>query len=164
MAHLTIEFNTDNQEWQKHLPNSQQLCERMIRETIAHNTINDYAEKITISVLLTTDAVIQALNHRHRHKNTPTNVLAFPQYLLNPYCYDGPKTHILLGDIALSLETIKKEAKGQQKNLHNHFCHLLVHATLHLLGFDHEGEEQARHMEGKEIAILGKCHITNPYI
>ena len=69
----------------------------------------------------------------------------------------------MLGDLILAFETIKEEALAQEKSMEEHFTHLLVHGTLHLLGYDHIEDKQAREMEELEVAILKKFDILNPY-
>lgn len=113
-----------------------------------------------LTVVLADDAFIQELNYTYRGKNKPTNVLSFPSY---------PESRSLnsdssLGDIILALGTIQKEAKAQQKTLKDHAMHLIVHGVLHLLGYDHENEKEAASMEEKEIKILNKLGIKNPYL
>jgi probable rRNA maturation factor len=106
---------------------------------------------------MTSDAVVQGLNAQWRHKDQPTNVLSFP----------APETvHALektLGDVALAYETCAREAQEQGKNLKDHATHLLVHGLLHLLGYDHEAEDDAAEMEGLEREILASLGIADPY-
>lgn len=109
-------------------------------------------KKGQIALVLADDAAIQSLNHDFRGKNKPTNVLSFPS--------DAPDE---LGDVILAYETIAKEAQEQEKPLKHHITHLIVHGTLHLLGFDHENDQEARVMELLEIQILSKLAIENPY-
>ena len=101
----------------------------------------------TISVLICNDDEIQKLNHQFRGKNKPTNVLSFP---------DGEKfgNQILLGSIAISIETLKKEAQEQGKTFKTHFLHLFIHSVLHVLGMDHEKEQEQNEMEAMEDLIM----------
>ena len=95
----------------------------------------------------------QLLNKQYRKKNEPTNVLSF---LIN----DKP----LLGDIILCHSVIKKEALAQKKSIDDHYAHLIIHGYLHLIGFDHTKNDDALTMENKEIAVLKKLGIKNPYL
>lgn len=105
-----------------------------------------------VSIILTNDEEIQALNTQYRHINKPTNVLSFE---LND--------DILLGDIYISFDTVYKEAAEQNISFVDHTAHMVVHGILHLLGFDHLIDKQALVMESKEIKILKKLGIKNPY-
>ena len=91
-----------------------------------------------------------------RKKNSATNVLSFPSN-------DKFDNILFLGDIIFSIESIKREANRDNKSVENHLTHLFIHAVLHLLGYDHETEEQAEKMENLEIEILSNLQIDNPY-
>lgn len=104
-----------------------------------------------ISILLTTDAAIRQLNKKYRSKDKPTNVLSFPL---------DERT---LGDIVIAYETMSAEAEAMQMSVKDHFTHLLIHGTLHLLGYDHEEKAAAKTMEKLEISILSTLGIENPY-
>ena len=96
------------------------------------------------------------LNNCFRKINSATNVLSFPSnHKFNNILF--------LGDIIFSIETILKEAKRDNKTVENHLIHLFVHAVLHLLGYEHDTEEQAKKMENLEIKILSNLQIDNPY-
>jgi phosphate starvation-inducible protein PhoH and related proteins len=106
------------------------------------------------AVLFTHDAAVQTLNAQWRGKDMPTNVLSFP-------AVEAAGT---LGDIALAYETCAREAVEQGKSLKDHATHLLVHGFLHLLGYDHEADEDAAEMEGLEKDIMAKLGLEDPYI
>lgn len=108
-----------------------------------------------INILLTTDAAIKKFNHEYRGKNKATNVLSFPQR--------GAAQTGMLGDIALALQTIKKECREQKKTLENHTVHLVVHGVLHLLGYDHMVAKDAKTMEKLECDILSALGYPDPY-
>ncbi len=123
-----------------------------------------------ISVLACNDARIAVLNEDFRGKPQPTNVLSWPsderaaaidgEMPVPPRL--GPDTE--LGDIAIAYETCAREAEDAGKSMRDHTIHLLVHGTLHLLGFDHVRDRDATLMEGLETEILGKLGICDPYM
>lgn len=112
-----------------------------------------------LSVVFTDDAAIQALNAEWRGKDKPTNVLSFPAFppakggLLPP----------MLGDIVLAAETVAREALAEKKPIEHHISHLVIHGLLHLLGYDHEADEEAEEMEAVERAALARLAIPDPY-
>ncbi len=122
-----------------------------------------------ISLLACDDARITTLNADFRDKPKATNVLSWPsderaaamdgEMPLAPQ--PGPDNE--LGDIAIAYDTCAREAAEAGKPMHDHTIHLLVHGTLHLLGFDHERDRDATLMEGLETEILGKLGIPDPY-
>ena len=113
-----------------------------------------------IDVTLADDAEQQHLNRTYRGRDTPTNVLAFPQTAPGSLRSEVP---VLLGDIVLAYETVRREAAEQDKPLANHLRHLVVHGVLHLLGFDHENAAEAAVMETREIKILAGLGVPDPY-
>ena len=100
----------------------------------------------------------QKLNKTFRDKDCPTNVLSFPADIQLP---EGPT---ILGDIAICLPVVKREADEQSKRFDQHFAHMVVHGCLHLMGYDHEDEDDADQMEAKEIGILENLGYPNPYL
>lgn len=114
-----------------------------------------------VSLLFCDDARIKILNRDFRGKDKPTNVLSFP----GPEPLDDSvEEACALGDIALARETIFREADEQKKTPDDHLRHMIVHGLLHLLGFDHEDDEEAEEMEATEIAILARLGVENPYL
>lgn len=110
------------------------------------------------SLSLSGNEKLRQLNKAYRGKDRPTNVLSFP--VSQQFCEgDGP----FLGDIIISSQMVADEARAQNKAPADHFQHLVLHGLLHLLGFDHETEEDAIEMEALEIAILESLGIENPY-
>lgn len=126
-----------------------------------------------IAVLGCDDARIAELNAEFREKPTPTNVLSWPSEERGaeapggspelPEAEEGPFA-AELGDIAIAWETCSREAEEQGKPMGDHVTHLLVHGTLHLLGYDHVRDADATLMETLETEILGKLGVANPYL
>src|SRR5579862_6007196 len=114
-----------------------------------------------VDVTLADDATQQALNRTWRGKDAPTNVLAFPA--ADPAQTPLEGAPLLLGDVVLAYETVRREAGEQHKPLADHLRHLVVHGVLHLLGYDHENATDAATMEAHEIAILAELGVPNPY-
>ena len=97
------------------------------------------------------------LNERYRNKVGPTNVLSFPADI--PPELDLP----LLGDLVICAPLVRDEAQQQHKDLEAHWAHLVIHGVLHLLGFDHDSDEEAQEMESREVMLLSQLGITDPY-
>ena len=119
---------------------------------------------IEISVRLTGDEEVRALNSQWRGKDKPTNVLSFPMAEtgdLQDTKVAGPE--LLLGDIILARGVCAFEAAEKGVTFEDHATHLLVHGTLHLLGYDHDNEDEAADMEAREARALGRLGIANPY-
>jgi probable rRNA maturation factor len=109
------------------------------------------------------------LNARFRGRDKPTNVLSFPAAEL-PAGPKGTKVTPLynrtmwpLGDLVICPQVLRVEAREQQKSLRAHWAHLVVHGTLHLIGYDHGREADAHRMERREIAVLRRLGFANPY-
>ena len=158
----------DNNEWNKRISSPISFC----TNTIEVGWINVCQEikqkkefsnlidnKIEISILLSDDKNIRQLNNIHLGNDKPTNVLAFPSHI-DTIAFGS---EILIGDIALSIETITKEAEEKEINILNHTSHLLIHGLLHLLGYDHKNGSEAKIMEDLEIKSLEKLGVPDPY-
>lgn len=127
--------------------------------------------RVEISLLLTTDTAIAALNEQFRGQAKPTNVLSWPAFDLAPPAPgerpDLPKALpgevVPIGDIALAFETVAAEAAERNLAFEQHATHLIVHGVLHLLGFDHQCDEDAEVMEGIERLALARLGVADPY-
>jgi probable rRNA maturation factor len=115
-----------------------------------------------MTVVLADNAFIQELNAQYRGKDKPTDVLSFPQENLSKG-HELSIENLNLGDIILSYETIERDASSQEKSLVHHSLHMVVHGFLHLMGYDHQSNEDAEEMEAVEVAVLAECGIANPY-
>ena len=125
----------------------------------------DAAPMVEIAIRLTDDAEVHALNRDFRGKDRPTNVLSFPQVqadLLETLA-NSDDGEILLGEIVLARETCAREAAEKRISLEDHATHLMVHGTLHLVGYDHMDDAAAAAMEALEVKALASLGIANPY-
>ena len=113
-----------------------------------------------VSVRIVDADEIHALNNEYRSKDKPTNVLSFPAGEVTGMPADMP---VLLGDIVICASIVREEASEQGKIIADHWAHMLVHSTLHLLGFDHEVEAEAAAMEALETRILSAHGLADPY-
>jgi len=136
-------------------PNNQILINisNDIDEFIAYFSV----EKIDVEVSFCTAEQIKDLNYKFRKKDSETNVLSFPAEssigIQSACC----------GEVIICYEVLNNEAKESSKNITNHFKHLLIHSLLHLLGYEHDKENDAILMESEEIKFLSKIGISDPY-
>jgi probable rRNA maturation factor len=112
-----------------------------------------------LAIVLSDDSAIRALNRRWRGQNAPTNVLSFPA----PAPGKNQPASPYIGDIVIAYETTAREAVAEGKPFNHHLAHLAVHGFLHLLGYDHETDRDARKMERMERTILEQIAIPDPY-
>ena len=144
-----------------------QIANQAFFETLLSLNLNH--KNFSCCVLACDNKKIKQLNNKFRGKNCPTNVLSFPASLenyevkstLTPTEANNPHE---LGDIAIAFEICKKEANISKVKFEHHVCHLITHSVLHLLGFDHEEEENATKMEKIEVQVLAKLGISDPYL
>lgn len=127
-------------------------------ESWVAETLNDLRKDAELTVRIVDELESRKLNKRWRKSSGPTNVLSFPA--------EGTASVIpgLLGDIVICAPVVEKEAEQQNKKLHEHWAHMVIHGTLHLVGYDHMDEVDAEKMEALEIRVLDKLGYSNPYI
>jgi probable rRNA maturation factor len=135
----------------------ERLTERAIGAALEHAQTDLNVE---VSILFASDAEAAKLNAEWRQKDYAPNVLSFPAPPAQDVPQGEPKP---LGDLILAVGTVTREAEEQGKPLTSHLTHLIVHGTLHLLGFDHIEERDAQRMEAAEIAILAGLGVADPY-
>ena len=126
--------------------------------------LNETSRHVELSVRLAGDEEVRELNAHWRGKDKPTNVLSFPMaeaYELEQSDEDGPA--IMLGDLILAHGVCAAEAADKGVSVTDHATHLVVHGTLHLLGYDHQADEDAADMEAREVRALERLGIANPY-
>ena len=125
----------------------------------AFNVLSDEEDlsQNTINIKIVNDKEMTDLNKQFRKRDTSTNVLSFTNNDISKSMTGN------LGDIAINYDFIKRESKEQGKTFDDHIIHMLVHGIYHILGLDHENDKMAEIMEKKEIALLSKLNIKNPY-
>lgn len=143
-----IEVEVEDEGWSRAQPDV---------ATLAHQAASAAAAlgpSGAIAVLLTSDEAVRDLNRRFLGKDAATNVLSFP---IGPHGGGG------LGDVALALGVCAAEASAQRKPLADHLRHLVIHGVLHLLGYDHQRDDEATRMETIERELLARMRIPDPY-
>lgn len=144
--------------WQSE-PDAEAVIQRAV--AVAAEIADADTGEAEIAVMLTDDAGIRTLNSNWRGIDKPTNVLSFPA--LQPTAGAPADAPRMLGDIAIAYETTRKEADDEEKPFDHHLSHLAVHGFLHLIGYDHEKDDDAEAMEGLEREILVQLGIPDPY-
>lgn len=145
---IDIEINSQNP-----LIPSQEKCEQWIAAVLKNQRINE-AE---VSIYIVDEDESQELNTQYRGKEKPTNVLSFPADI--PEEVGVP----LLGDLVICAPVVEREAAEQHKKLDAHWAHLLIHGSLHLLGYDHIDDDEAEAMEALETHIMIELGFSAPY-
>ena len=154
---MTVSIEVEDQAWPA-LSGLDALAHAAIEAALAGAEIA--GTDCEVAVLFTDDDSITTINAEWRGKGKPTNVLSFPTPVDLPVPDGEPRP---LGDIVLAHGVIAREALEQSKTLHDHTTHLIVHGTLHLLGYDHETDNEAEEMEALERRILKGLGISDPY-
>lgn len=127
-------------------------------QQVLHAAITPFQADAEVTIRIVDEAESQQLNFDYREKDKPTNVLSFPFQ-----CPPGIELP-LLGDLVICAQVVAREAAEQGKTLQAHWAHMVVHGSLHLLGFDHINEDDAEEMEAEEIQILHDLGFSNPYL
>lgn len=120
--------------------------------------VKRFQDSAEVTIRIVDNAESQQLNNDYRGKDKPTNVLSFPFEVPEGIELD------LLGDLIICKQVVEREAKEQQKPLTAHWAHMVIHGTLHLLGYDHIIDEEAEEMEGLETEIMLELEFEDPYI
>jgi probable rRNA maturation factor len=136
---------------------AQPAAEQTVRDAIAGAATALAAGDGEVSVVLTDDAAIRALNRDWRKIDKPTNVLSFP-------APDSPGTEKMFGDIVIAYETLAHECDEEDRIFLHHLSHLAVHGFLHLIGYDHQTDSDADAMEALESKIMIALKLPDPYL
>ena len=153
---VAIDLAVEADGWEA-LPDLDGLIRRAVDAAEAGSGIA-LSKDAELSILLCDDATIRPLNRDWRGFDKATNVLSFPAFSPLPLA-----TKPLLGDLAVALETVQREAAQDGKTVPDHLTHLIVHGFLHLIGHDHETAPEAEAMEALETRILAGLGIADPY-
>ncbi|MBB4152998.1 putative rRNA maturation factor [Sphingomonas jinjuensis] len=146
------------------------LATRAVRaavEQTPHGELLTTPALVEVSVRLTSDEEVRVLNRDYRQKDKPTNVLSFPMVqpdLIDTVSQNSDDGELLLGDIVLAHGVCVAEAEERGISVEHHATHLLVHGTLHLLGYDHLEDDEAEAMEEIERRVLATLGIDDPYL
>lgn len=147
---VRIGIQIPHRPWREAVADPRGLVRRAVRAALAVAPGPDGDTEMAVA--LADDTLLHRLNLAYRGFDKPTNVLSFPA---------GEPA--LLGDVAIAFETTASEAAAAGKSLDHHLSHLVVHGTLHLLGYDHETAEDAAEMEPLEVRALAALGIADPY-
>lgn len=146
---LDLQIATEDEQ---QLPTEAQLT------TWLNAVVKRFQDSAEVTIRIVDNEEIQQLNNDYRGKNKPTNVLSFPFEVPEGIELD------LLGDLIICKQVVEHEAQEQQKPLTAHWAHMVIHGTLHLLGYDHIIDEEAEEMEGLETEIMLELEFEDPYI
>lgn len=163
--------------WRDALPDAEPLARRAARAALAvaeagvaeDGVAKDgvaLPDEAEVGLVLADDATLGRLNRQYRGVEGPTNVLSFATSEGVTFEGYAPESNgpLLLGDVVLAYETVRRESEEQGKRFSDHLCHLVVHGVLHLLGYKHGGEVQAAAMERLEIVALADLGVSDPYV
>lgn len=170
-AQINCDISQKSKKW-NHLENPIKLVDEISKKLISLTELKKILTgnlTLELSISLVSDAQIKKINNQFRQKNKPTNVLSFPSFdtdLIRNFGLKkiiGNDNFVFLGDIVISFDRVYIEAKLQKKTFENHLTHLILHSILHLIGYDHNNDDEAKIMEDLEIKVLKTLKITNPY-
>ncbi|MEH6452994.1 MAG: rRNA maturation RNase YbeY [Psychromonas sp.] len=150
---VDLQIATDNEDA---IPEQQDMQTWISKALVAGLEIKREEAELTVRIVDQDES--QALNKQYRNMDKPTNVLSFP--FQNPPGITLP----LLGDLVICKNVVENEAAQQNKTLDEHWAHMLIHGTLHLIGYDHIDEQEALEMEGLETKLLIELGYADPYL
>jgi len=168
MNKFDIFIDVQDKHWEKSIPSVEVLVDD-VKSAVLDVVQNDVwflsePKNFSINLALSNDKTVHRLNKEFRHQDRPTNVLSFAN--IDDEDFENElemQEDVCLGDVIVAYETMVRESEELGVSFKDHFCHLWVHGMLHVLGFDHMIESERIEMEEKEIAILKKLAIENPY-
>lgn len=143
----------------KVIPDIEQL--KLWATSVIDSVGNDKEKSAQMTVRIVNQEEITRLNSEYRHKDYATNVLSFP--FANPPGIPEEESVNSLGDLVICASVVNREAEEQHKSMTAHWAHMVVHGTLHLLGYDHQDDEEAKAMESMEKNVLKGLGFDDPY-
>ncbi len=185
MSTLHIHIDTASAKWKAAFPRQRKKIEEAVAlaYVLAKKPAALKGQDVSINLTFTGNAAIKKLNRDYRMMDKATNVLSFPQIAMptpgrvatarGKIKQAAPlkksdlrifaQRDLPLGDVVLAFETIKREAKEQKKSIESHTLHMVIHGVLHLLGYDHMSDKEAKYMETLECDILAMMGYSDPY-
>lgn len=170
MIKTHLNLSVDEPEWEKALPDCASLSEQVTALATAfvekHEPLDFFAlrKPLSFNLCLGNDEQVHTLNREFRDMDKPTNILSFAAIDDEEFEQQlAAEDEVQMGDMIIALQTMQREAEEKGISLQHHFCHLLTHGVLHLLGYDHIRDDEAEHMEDFEVKILRQLNINNPY-
>jgi len=149
---LDIEVMLETAGWRGAMRNPERIVREAAAAALSECAARGQPAQGQIVVLLADDRALKRLNHDHRGKTKPTNVLSFPAGVPG-----------VLGDLALGFGTVRREARAAQRRVADHLAHLVAHGVLHLAGHDHIHAGEARRMEQAEARVMRRLGRPNPW-
>ncbi len=159
--YIKIERDINSDKWMRY-PGAidEGYLNKVICQAITFSKYGDLFKEVELSIILTDSQEITEINKKWRGKDKPTNVISIQ---VEAFSDTKNNSYVFLGNIILSIEQIEEEAQKANKEFIDHYTHLIVHGTLHLMGYDHHTEGEAADMESTEIRVLKKFDISSPY-
>ena len=159
---LALDVTVATDEWRQVVAVPEEVAARAARAAFT-NVSPVLGRSSEAAVVLTDDARVRLLNRDYRNKDHATNVLSFPAFEADDMARLPANAPLFLGDVVIALETAVAEARAETKTVADHLSHLVVHGMLHLIGHDHETDDEAAIMERLEVDVLGQLGVADPY-
>ena len=163
---IIVEIAQEHKDWDQYGELNPEYFAKIVERVLSKYPNFSRIQEVELSILLTDNAKIKLLNNEFRGKDKTTNVLSFPDIEIDwrrIVEFEVNSEYMYLGDIAFSYQVIKEESSLKSIDFQDYFKHLLIHAILHLISYDHMHEEEAEVMEAIEIEILNSFGIKSPY-